>query len=76
MALNYVSDHNGKTIAVQIPIEDWKILMEQYPDLEILQDSLPQWQKDLLDKRLKSIADNPERLRPIEELYEELDAED
>jgi hypothetical protein len=76
MPLSYVSDYTGNTIAVQIPIEDWNLLKKQYPGVEAIQESLPQWQKDLLDKRLQAIADNPARLRPIEELYEELDAED
>jgi hypothetical protein len=44
--------------------------------VEVIQEGLPQWQKDVLDKRLQAIADNPSRLRPVEELYEALDAED
>lgn len=76
MKVNYVTDHFGHTIAVQIPIEDWHLLQKQLPDMEAIQEDLPQWQRDMLDKRLKEIANNPERLRPIEELYEELDAAD
>jgi hypothetical protein len=34
---------------------------------------LAQWQKDIIDKNLKEIADNPACLRPIDELFEELD---
>jgi hypothetical protein len=76
MALSYVSDQTGNTIAVQIPIEEWNLLKTQYPGMEAIQESLPQWQKDMLDKRLQAIADNPARLRPIEEIFEELDSED
>jgi hypothetical protein len=39
-------------------------------------EGLPQWQKDIIDKNLKEIADNPQCLRPIEELLEELDREE
>jgi len=74
MSLSYVSDHTGNAIAVQIPIEDWNLLKKQYPGVEAIQERLPQWQKALVDKRLQAIADNPTRLRPIEELYEELEA--
>lgn len=35
--------------------------------------TLPSWQKKLIDERLKAIEENPERIRPIEELFEELD---
>ena len=38
------------------------------PDVE-----LPQWQKDLIDARLEKIKNDPNCLRPIEELFEELD---
>jgi len=34
---------------------------------------LPAWQTVMIDKRLAAIENNPERLRPIEELFEELD---
>ena len=43
---------------------------------EISQIDLPRWQKDLIDARLKEIADDPSYLRPIEELFELLDKED
>ncbi len=36
---------------------------------------LPIWQKELIDKRLEQIRLYPERLRPIEELFAELEKE-
>ncbi len=41
-----------------------------------IEEDLPQWQKDVIDKDLKEIADNPQYLRPISELFDELDKED
>ncbi|RYE12723.1 MAG: addiction module component CHP02574 family protein [Sphingobacteriaceae bacterium] len=73
MELNYVSDNAGNTVAVQISIEEWNLLKEKYPDVENLHSELPQWQKELIDTRLKLISENPMRLLPIEELFEELD---
>lgn len=37
-----------------------------------VEDDIPQWEKDLIDNRLEAIAKNPERLKPIEGLFEEL----
>ncbi len=37
-------------------------------------DQFPNWQKQLIDERLKCIAQNPDRIRPIEELFDELDS--
>lgn len=73
MSINYVSDNEGKTIAVQIPIEQWILLTENYPDLDGLKEELPVFHKKLIDDRLQAIASNPNRLRPVEELFEELD---
>jgi hypothetical protein len=30
--------------------------------------TLQEWQKQLIDKRLEDIANNPDRLRPVDEL--------
>jgi hypothetical protein len=55
-----------------VPMEDWALIKTNYPDIETLDQDLPQWEKDLIDKRLGAIQKNPERLRPIDELMEEL----
>jgi hypothetical protein len=48
------------------------LIKSKYPDIE-LSISLPEWQIELIDKRLASIKENPESIRPITELLEELD---
>jgi hypothetical protein len=75
MSLQYISDNSGHTTAVIIPIEEWNIMRGEYPGIETIESELPQWQKDIIDKNLKEIADNPQCLRPIEELFNELDSE-
>jgi len=76
MSLQYISDNTGNTTAVIIPIDEWNGIRNKYPDVESIEGDLPQWQKDIIDRNLQAIADNPERLRPIEELFRELDKED
>ena len=73
MRLQVVKDSKGNDSGVFIPMEEWELIKNTYPDVEHLDEEIPEWQKELLDKRLKAIAENPERLRPIEELFEELD---
>jgi hypothetical protein len=53
-------------------MEDWMLIKNNYPDIENVGHDLPQWEKDLIDKRLNLINDNPQRLRPINELFAEL----
>ena len=74
--LQYISDNSGHTTTVIIPIAEWNNIRNQHPDIDSMAGDLPQWQKDIIDKNLKEIADHPERLHPIEKLFSELDRED
>lgn len=49
------------------------VLQEERENIDDLDCDLPDWEKQIIDKRLQSIAENPGRLHPIEELLEELD---
>lgn len=72
MKLQVLKDNLGNQIGVYVPIEDWTLIKNNYPDIETLEQELPQWEKDLIDGRLAAIAKNPESLKPIENLLEEL----
>ena len=72
MNVQYISDNLGNKIAVVVAIEDWTLIKNNYPDIENHEDELPQWQKDLIDDRLETIAKKPELLKPIEGLFKEL----
>ena len=76
MSLQYIADSSGHPTAVIIPIDEWNGIKNKYPDLDTIEGELPQWQKDIIDSRLQAIADNPACLRPIEELYDELNNEE
>jgi hypothetical protein len=68
----FVNDSNGAVTGVFLPIKDWENIKAQYPDIELINDDLPQWEKELIDIRLNDIAKNPEILQPIENLFSEL----
>ena len=72
MSVQYLSNKNGQITAVQVPISEWELIKSKYPDIE-LNMSLPEWQMDLIDKRLASIKENLASVKPITELLEELD---
>jgi hypothetical protein len=72
MKLQVLQDNFGNQTGVYVPMEDWTLIKNNYPDIENLEQDLPQWEKDLIDSRLEAIAINPERLKPIEGLLEEL----
>lgn len=75
MRTQIIQDHNGQPTGVFIPIEDWENIKKNYPDIEKIDDELPQWQKDALDMRLADL-NNPNQLEPIDELFKTLDSEE
>lgn len=72
MRLQVIQDGKGKNTGVFIPMEDWTLIKNQYPDIENADTDLQQWEKELIDTRLDAIAQNPERLKPGENLFKEL----
>ena len=75
MPVNDVSDRLGETIAVQISISDWKKIKNRCPDVDDLNHQFPQWQKYMIDKRLKAVEEDAGSIKGIESLFEELDKE-
>jgi len=73
MSVQYLSDEKGQVTAVQVPIEEWELIKSKCPDIDHLDAEPPQWQQELIDTRLDAIIKNPEKIRPISELMEELD---
>ncbi len=72
--LQYIFDDRGEAVGVFLPIKDWDELTKKYQDLSLLDGNLlPDWQREIIDQRLAVIKDNPERLRPIQELFDEME---
>ena len=76
MNLQIIKDGRGNNTGVFIPMDDWDLIKSTYPDINNLTSELPQWQKDLIDLRLDAIAANPKRIKPIEELFDQLNKAD
>lgn len=72
MKLQVLQDNQGRPTGVFVPMEDWTLIKTNYPDVENLDTDIPQWEKEMIDSRLEAIAQNPERLKPISGLIEEL----
>ncbi len=48
--LQLINDNKGNPTGVFIPISEWNALKEQFPLPEPWDESIPQWQKDILDE--------------------------
>lgn len=72
MKLQVIKGSNGEDTSVFITMRDWLRLKGIYPNIENADQELDQWEKDLIDKRLEAITDNPERLVSGDEFLNEL----
>jgi formylmethanofuran dehydrogenase subunit D len=70
LAKQVLKDQQGIPMGVFIPMQTWKNIVLQYPDIESLDIDIPQWEKDFIDERIAKIEQYPERLQPIEMLFE------
>jgi len=68
LAKQIITDQQGIPMGVFIPMQAWKTLTIQYPDIEDIGYDIPQWEKDFIDERLAMAKQHPERLKPIETL--------
>lgn len=72
MNLQVLYDSNGNNSGVYIPSQEWTLIKQQYPDIEEISKDIPDWQKEILTSRLEAIAKNPERIKPIQGLFDAL----
>ena len=72
MKLQVLQDSNGNNSGVYIPQQEWSLNKQQYPDIEEISSDIPDWQKELLTSRLEAITKNPERVKPIQGVFDAL----
>lgn len=60
MRLKVIQDGKGNNTGIFIPIEDWALIKNQYPDMENADTDISQWEKDFIDSRLDAINNNPD----------------
>ncbi len=67
----FIYDTSGRAIGVFLTIENWDKLKNRYNDIS--NDELPQWQQELLDKRIELLDKNPNGITPLDEFLKELE---
>ena len=73
MNLQYISDSNGKTTGVFIPINEWNDLKNKYKDIEQEEVSVPEWHKDLVLKRLEDYKQNPDSAMDFDSAMDDIE---
>lgn len=73
MNLQYISDGEGETTGVFIPIKEWNKLRKKYKDIEQDVDDIPQWHKDLVRERLSGYERNPNSALDFDDTMDEIE---
>ena len=78
MNLQYLHDISGNTTGIFIPIKAWNQLKAKYKELENLENEftdIHQWQKDIINQRLKNINDGKEKIYDFDKAIDEIEKE-
>jgi hypothetical protein len=62
MNLQYITDANGQTTGVFIPIDEWNDLKTRFKDIDEQSLEIPEWHKEIVRRRMELINNNPEEL--------------
>lgn len=75
MSLQFISDNNGLTTGVFIPIEEWNNLKSKFKGLDEEELSVPEWHFKEIDKRLEDYKKNPNQVLDFNQAMDEIEAE-
>ncbi len=73
MNLQYISDGEGETTGVFIPIKEWNKLTKKYKGIELEVDDIPGWHKDLVRERLAAYEKNPDSTLDFDDTLDEIE---
>ena len=74
MHLQYISDQNGVTTGVYIPIEEWNLLKKRYAEIEHEEMSdIPQWHNDIVSERLSNYQTGKESKSDFDRTVDEIE---
>jgi len=59
MSLQFITDSEGKTTGVFIPIKEWNKIKDKYAEINNENVDIPQWQMDEVRERLEEYDKNP-----------------
>jgi hypothetical protein len=73
MNLQYISDGEGETTGVFIPIKEWNKLRKKITDIELELDDIPDWHEDVVRKRLVGYEKNPGSALDFDDTLDEIE---
>lgn len=73
MNLQYITDSEGHTTGVFIPIKEWNDLKSKFIGLDKEIDEIPEWHKEIVRERLENYKKNPQQLNDFDSAMDDLE---
>jgi hypothetical protein len=73
MNLQYITDSNGETTGVFIPIKEWNDMKSKFEDIDNSSDSVPEWHKEIVRKRMELYNNDPSEVSDFEKTLDEIE---
>ena len=61
MNVQFISDSNGETTGVYIPIQEWNELKSKFKGIELEEINIPDWHKEIVRERMADFKNNPQQ---------------
>lgn len=75
MSLQFISDNNGQTTGVFIPIKEWNKLKNKYKELESEELTIPVWHLEEIENRLNEVKNDKISVLDFNQSMDELEKE-
>lgn len=75
MSLQYISNSEGETTGVFIPIKEWNALKSKYQGIENDELSIPEWHKNIVNERLASYSKAPNHVEDFDKAMLDIENE-
>jgi hypothetical protein len=73
MNLQYITDSNGLTTGVFIPIEEWDDIKTRFKGIDQQGVEVPEWHKGIVRKRMELYKSDPGQALDFDEAMDEIE---
>ncbi len=71
--MQYITDGNGQTTGVFIPIKEWNDLKTKFKDIADVELDIPEWHTAIVRKRMELYRTNPDHALDFDSAMNEIE---
>jgi Putative addiction module component len=73
MNLQYITDSNGLTTGVFIPIKEWNDIKTRFKDIDQQGVEVPEWHREIVRKRMELYKKDPDQALDFDTAMDEIE---